>query len=336
MTRTELEALDRHRRRPVGGRSSAATLKVTNLDKVLFPARGGEKPVTKRDLAAVRGADRPDAPALPDPAAAEPAPLSRTARDARASGTRSCPATRRTGCPAGTTRTRTRARRRRTWSSTSRPRWCGRRTSARWSGTPGRRGSTTRTGRPTRWSTSTRAADTTWADLLALARLHRDGVRAPRRRGPAEGDRPARHPDLGPDRRRGPTFDETRAWVERLSRTVGAVVPELVSWKWQVARARRAGPAGLHPERDQQDPGRAVQPAGRRRGAGVRADRLGRARRPRAAPDRFTIRTILRPPRRARRPVRPGAHHPPAPPTPPLTRFVLWTVPGAVGPGLPG
>ncbi|HEU4547036.1 MAG TPA: ATP-dependent DNA ligase, partial [Microlunatus sp.] len=33
---------------------------------------------------------------------------------------------------------------------------------------------------------------------------------------------------------RGPGFDETRAWVERLSRTVGAVVPELLSWKWEV------------------------------------------------------------------------------------------------------
>ncbi len=33
--------------------------------------------------------------------------------------------------------------------------------------------------------------------------------------------------------RRGPSFDETRAWVEHVSRTVGRVVPELVSWKWQ-------------------------------------------------------------------------------------------------------
>ncbi len=33
---------------------------------------------------------------------------------------------------------------------------------------------------------------------------------------------------------RGPDFDTTRAWVEGLSRSVGAVVPELVSWKWQV------------------------------------------------------------------------------------------------------
>ncbi|HET8929741.1 MAG TPA: DNA polymerase ligase N-terminal domain-containing protein [Acidimicrobiales bacterium] len=29
-------------------------------------------------------------------------------------------------------------------------------------------------------------------------------------------------------------FDETRAWVKALSRTIGAVVPELVSWAWRV------------------------------------------------------------------------------------------------------
>jgi bifunctional non-homologous end joining protein LigD len=33
----------------------------------------------------------------------------------------------------------------------------------------------------------------------------------------------------------GYSFDDTRAWVERLSRTVGKVVPELISWKWEVA-----------------------------------------------------------------------------------------------------
>jgi bifunctional non-homologous end joining protein LigD len=38
--------------------------------------------------------------------------------------------------------------------------------------------------------------------------------------------------------REGPTFEDTRAWVEKLSRTVGAAVPELVSWAWEV-RARK-------------------------------------------------------------------------------------------------
>ncbi len=76
--------------------------------------------------------------------------------------------------------------------------------------------------------------DTTdWNDLLVLARLHRTalehlGVKAQAkvtgRRGiqiwvPVE---------------RGPSFNDTRTWVENLSKAVGAVVPELVSWKWQV------------------------------------------------------------------------------------------------------
>ena len=35
----------------------------------------------------------------------------------------------------------------------------------------------------------------------------------------------------------GPTFEDTRTWVEALSRLVGETVPELVSWKWE-KRAR--------------------------------------------------------------------------------------------------
>lgn len=38
-------------------------------------------------------------------------------------------------------------------------------------------------------------------------------------------------------------FDDTRAWVERLSRAVGAAVPELVSWEWE--KAKRTGLARL-------------------------------------------------------------------------------------------
>jgi bifunctional non-homologous end joining protein LigD len=36
---------------------------------------------------------------------------------------------------------------------------------------------------------------------------------------------------------KGPTFEETRMWVEGLSRAVGDIVPQLVSWKWE-KRAR--------------------------------------------------------------------------------------------------
>jgi bifunctional non-homologous end joining protein LigD len=39
------------------------------------------------------------------------------------------------------------------------------------------------------------------------------------------------------------TFDETREWAGQLSRGVGAVVPELVSWEW--GKADRGGRARL-------------------------------------------------------------------------------------------
>jgi bifunctional non-homologous end joining protein LigD len=75
--------------------------------------------------------------------------------------------------------------------------------------------------------------DTPWDDVLVLARLHRTalehvGVRAAAkltgRRGlhiwiPVE-------PGL--------SFADTRAWTEQLSKAVGTVVPEMVSWKWDV------------------------------------------------------------------------------------------------------
>jgi bifunctional non-homologous end joining protein LigD len=83
---------------------------------------------------------------------------------------------------------------------------------------------------------------TSWEDLLALARLHRTafehlGVQAfPKVTG-------RRGLQVWVPIARGPGFDETRAWVERLSRTVGAVLPDLVSWKWEVAS--RGGKARL-------------------------------------------------------------------------------------------
>src|ERR1700712_4846111 len=73
---------------------------------------------------------------------------------------------------------------------------------------------------------------TTWQELLTLARLHRTafeklGVRA---QPPVTGRRGIQ---VWVPIRSGPSFDETRQRVERVSRTVGAVVPDLVSWKWQ-------------------------------------------------------------------------------------------------------
>ena len=41
----------------------------------------------------------------------------------------------------------------------------------------------------------------------------------------------------------GYTFDDTRAWVERLSRIIGATVPDMVSWEWE--KSKRKGLARL-------------------------------------------------------------------------------------------
>jgi bifunctional non-homologous end joining protein LigD len=78
---------------------------------------------------------------------------------------------------------------------------------------------------------------TSWEDLLVLARLHRTALEHAGVTGRAKvtGRRGIQVwiPVVG-----GYSFDDTRAWVETLSRTVGKVVPELVSWKWEV-KARK-------------------------------------------------------------------------------------------------
>ncbi len=74
---------------------------------------------------------------------------------------------------------------------------------------------------------------TSWDDLLVLARLHRTAfehlgiVARPKVTG-------RRGIQIWVPIAAGPGFDETRAWVEQVSRSVGAVVPELISWKWDV------------------------------------------------------------------------------------------------------
>jgi bifunctional non-homologous end joining protein LigD len=87
---------------------------------------------------------------------------------------------------------------------------------------------------------------TSWDDLLVLARLHRTalehlGVRGQPKVTGRRGIQiwvPVRHTGRG-----APDFAATRGWVERLSKSVGAVVPELVSWKW--GKGDRGGLARL-------------------------------------------------------------------------------------------
>jgi bifunctional non-homologous end joining protein LigD len=83
---------------------------------------------------------------------------------------------------------------------------------------------------------------TSWEELLLLARLHRTAFeKLEIRAQPKVTGR--RGIQIWVPIRRGPSFDETRAWVEQISRTVGKVAPALVSWKWQ--RSDRNGLARL-------------------------------------------------------------------------------------------
>ncbi len=83
---------------------------------------------------------------------------------------------------------------------------------------------------------------TSWEDVLVLARLHRAALRhldvigLPKVTG-------QRGIQIWVPLAPGPSFEETRDWTERLSRAVGAVVPELVSWAWNVRE--RGGRARL-------------------------------------------------------------------------------------------
>ncbi|HET8657683.1 MAG TPA: DNA polymerase ligase N-terminal domain-containing protein [Micromonosporaceae bacterium] len=133
---------------------------------------------------------------------------------------------------------------------------------------------------------------TSWADLLVLARLHRTafehlGVCA---RAKVTGRRGIQ---IWVPVARGPDFGATRAWVEKLSRTVAAVVPELVSWEWQVNE--RGGLARLDYTQNAINK-TLVAPYSPRPAAGapvsapIEWDELDD---PGLTPDAFTIRTIL-------------------------------------------
>jgi bifunctional non-homologous end joining protein LigD len=83
---------------------------------------------------------------------------------------------------------------------------------------------------------------TTWPEVVTLARLYRTALRHLGVRG---------YPKVTGQRglqiwvpvEPRYTFDETRDWVGELSRGVGAVVPDLVSWEW--GKADRGGKARL-------------------------------------------------------------------------------------------
>lgn len=75
---------------------------------------------------------------------------------------------------------------------------------------------------------------TSWEDVLVLARLHRTALEhLDVRSQPKVTGR--RGIQIWIPVRTGLTYQDTRIWVEQLSKEIGAVVPELVSWKWDVS-----------------------------------------------------------------------------------------------------
>jgi bifunctional non-homologous end joining protein LigD len=266
-------------------------LKVTNLDKELFPGRAGEPPVTKRELLGYTAAVAPTAVRYlsgralnmrrhPNgaqtkgfwhkerPDFAPPWVGSWENPDADPGETQTYPVV---DEPAALV-------------------WVAQLGSLEWHAW------TSRTDQPHRPSYALVDLDpgteTTWDDLLVLARLHRDafthlGVTAfPKVTG-------GRGIQVWVPIARGPGFDETRAWVEKLSRTVGAVVPELVSWKWEVRS--RGGLARLDYTQNAVNK-TLVAPYSPRAAAGapvsapITWDELDD---PDLRPDGFTVRTVL-------------------------------------------
>jgi bifunctional non-homologous end joining protein LigD len=278
---------------PASGRWSVfgRELRVTNLDKVLFPARPGEKQVTKRDLLRYSAQI---APVVLPYVTRRALNMHRYPNGAQAKGFwhKELP----THAPAwlprwdnpdaspGETRT---------YLVVDEPAalvWAANFGALEWHAWTSR---VEAPHRPTYALIDLDPGDrTTWDELLALARLHRTafehlGVLA---RPKLTGRRGMQiwvpiAPEL--------TFDATRDWVESLSRSVGAVAPELVSWKWQVNE--RGGLARLDytqnainktlvaPYSPRPAPGAPVS-------APIDWEELDD---PVLTPDRFTIRTIM-------------------------------------------
>ena len=133
---------------------------------------------------------------------------------------------------------------------------------------------------------------TSWHELLDLARLHRTAldhlgvVGRPKVTG-------KRGVQIWIPVRAGYSFDETRAWCERLSKTVGKVLPDLVSWKWE--KKDRGGLARLDYTQNAINK-TLVAPYSTRPAAGAPVSvPIGWAELddPGLRPDRWTIRTVL-------------------------------------------
>jgi bifunctional non-homologous end joining protein LigD len=265
-------------------------LKITNLDKVMFPARPGQDPVTKRDF--IRYAAQ-IAPTLLPYLTRRPLNLHRYPNGAQTKGfwhkelpkhaPEWLPRWDNPEAAPGETRT---------YLVVDEPAaliWAANSAGLEWHPW------TSMTDRPHQPTYALIDLDpgqqTTWQELLVLARLHRTafehmGIVA---RAKVTGGRGLQ---IWVPIARGPDFAHTRGWVERLSKSVGVVVPDLVSWRWQ--RDKRKGLARMDytqnainktlvaPYSPRAAPGAPVS-------APIDWDELDD---PHLVPDRWTIRTI--------------------------------------------
>jgi bifunctional non-homologous end joining protein LigD len=207
-------------------------LKVTNLDKILFPHRPREDPVRKRDL--LRYAAQV-APTIMPYVAGRAMNLHRFPTGAQAKGFwhKELPGHAPDWLPRWTNPDAD-AGETHTYLVVDEPAalvWAANFGALEWHTWTSR---TDQPDRPTYALVDLDPGDkTTWADLLVLARLHRTAFEhlgmcaRPKLTG-------RRGIQIWVPIARGPDFTATRTWVEQLSRTIGAIVPELVSWKWQV------------------------------------------------------------------------------------------------------
>jgi bifunctional non-homologous end joining protein LigD len=220
--------------RPAGGLWSVfgRELRVTNLDKVLFPARTGEPPVTKRDL--IRYSAQ-IAPTLVPYLTRRALNMNRFPNGAQTAGFwhKELPNHAPAWLPRWDNPEADRGESR-TYLVVDEPAalvWAANFGALEWHAW------TSQVDQPRQPTYALIDLDpgegTEWADILVLARLHRAafehlGVVA---RAKVTGRRGIQ---IWVPIQRGPSFTATRTWVEGLSKAVGAIVPELVSWKWQV------------------------------------------------------------------------------------------------------
>ena len=233
----ELDSLGAQGKWHVFGRE----LRVTNLDKVLFPARKGEKPVTKRDL--LRYAAQVAPTALPY-LSRRALNMHRFPNGAQAKGFwhKQLPDHAPQWVPRWDNPDADRDEVR-TYLVVDEPAalvWAANFGALEWHAW------TSRVDAPEKPTYALIDLDpgehTGWEDLLVLARLHRTafehlGITACAKLTGRRGIQ------IWVPIKPGPDFKKTREWVEQLSKTVGAVVPDLISWKWQ--RSDRAGLARL-------------------------------------------------------------------------------------------